>query len=55
MADADHSGDTSTQRSREGFLKYVNSVPLHWIPNKQTSSDNLSFGGEFSAMKKCCE
>ena len=53
--DADHAGDTMTQRSRTGFLVFLNSALVHWMSKKQTSVESGSFGSEFCAMKQCCE
>ena len=32
--DTDHAGDTITQRSRTGFLVYLNSAPVYWTSKK---------------------
>ena len=53
--DADHASDTTTRRSRTGFLVYINSAPVFWWSKKQTSIESSSFGSEFIAMKQCCE
>ena len=53
--DADHAADTTTRRSRTGFLVYLNSAPIYWLSKKQTSVESSSFGSEFVAMKQCCE
>ena len=53
--DSDHAGDSVTQRSRTGFLVYLNSAPIYWTSKKQTSIETSSFGSEFIAMKVCCE
>ena len=53
--DADHAGDTTTRRSRTGFMVYLNSAPIYWLSRKQTSVESSSFGSEFTAMKQCCE
>jgi hypothetical protein len=53
--DADHAADTVTRRSRTGFFVYLNSAPVYWSSNKQTSCESSSFGSEFVAMKQCCE
>ena len=53
--DADHAADTTTRRSRTGFLIFLNSAPLYWMSKKQASVESSSFGSEFVAMKQCCE
>ena len=53
--DADHAADTTTRRSRTGFLVYINSAPIYWMSKKQNSVESSSFGSEFIAMKQCCE
>jgi hypothetical protein len=53
--DADHASDTTTRRSRTGFLVYLNCAPIYWLSKKQTSVETSSFGSEFIAMKQCCE
>ena len=53
--DADHAGDSTTRRSRTGFLVFLNSAPVYWTSKKQTSIETSSFGSEFIAMKNCCE
>ena len=53
--DVDHASDTTTRRSRTGFLVYINSAPIFWWSKKQTSVQSSSFGSEFIAMKQCCE
>lgn len=53
--DADHAADTTTQRSRTGFIVYLNCAPIYWMSKKQASVESSSFGSEFCAMKQCCE
>ena len=53
--DADRAADTTTRRSRTGFLVYLNSSPIYWMSKKQTSIESSSFGSEFTAMKQCTE
>jgi hypothetical protein len=55
FVDADHAGDQVTRRSRTGFIVMLNSSPVYWFSNKQTSCKTSSFGSEFVAMKSCCE
>jgi hypothetical protein len=53
--DADHVTDTMTQKSRTGFLVFLNSAPIYWMSKKQASVETSSFGSEFCAMKHCAE
>ena len=51
----DHAGDSVTQRSRTGFIIFLNSAPIFWFSKKQTSVETSTFGSEFIAMKQGCE
>ena len=53
--DSDHAGNTTTRRSRTGFLIFLNCVPIYWFSKNQTSIETSSFGSEFVAIKRCCE
>ena len=53
--DADHAADTTTRKSRTGFLVYLNSSPVYWMSKKQAGIESSSFGSEFIAMKQCTE
>jgi hypothetical protein len=53
--DADHGADTTTRRSRTGFLVFLNSAPIYWMSEKQVSVESSSFGSKFCTMKNCCE
>ena len=55
FVDSDHAGDLLTQRSRTGFLIYLNSAPIYWYSKKQNSIETSSFGLEFTAMKQRTE
>ena len=44
--DADHDGDTTTSRSRIGYIAYVNSPPVYWMSKKKNSVDTSSLGSE---------
>ena len=55
MVDTDYAADTTTRRSRTGFLVYLNSAPIYWMSKKQTCIESSSFGSEFTAMKQCTE
>ena len=53
--DADHAGDSVTQRSRTGYMVWLNCALIYWSSKKQTSVESSSFGSEFVALKQCCE
>jgi hypothetical protein len=53
--DADHVSDTTSRRSRTGFLVYLNSAPIYRMSKKQMSFESSSFGSDFIAMRQCCE
>jgi len=53
--DADHAGDKLTQRSRTGFLIFINNSLISWYSKKQGSIEAASFGSEFMAMKTVSE
>ena len=55
QVDADHAGDTTTRRSRTGFLVWLNKAPIYWMSKKQASVESSPFGSEFTAMKQCTE
>ena len=55
FVDADHAGDSTTRKSRTGFIVFVNNAPVYWLSKKQTGVETSSFGSEFTAMKQCCE
>ena len=55
MVDADHAADTTSSKSRTGFLVFLNCALIHWMSKKQTSVESSSFGSEFTAMKQCTE
>ena len=52
---ANHAGDSTTRRSRTGYIAYVNSAPVYWMSKKKNSVETSSFGSELYAMKHCCE
>ena len=49
--DADHAVDTVTHTPRNGFLVYLNIVPIYWKTKKHNSLESGSFGSELIAMK----
>ena len=55
FVDSNHAGDMITQRSRTGFLVFLNNAPIYWFSKKRGSCETSSFGSEFIAMKSCCE
>jgi len=51
FVDSDHAGDTTTRRSRSGFIIFLNNAPIYyWFSKKQTSVETSSFGAEFVAI-----
>ena len=44
FVDADHAGDRVTQRSRTGFIIFINSAPIYWLSLKQKRVETSSFG-----------
>ena len=55
FVDSYHSGKMITQRSRTGFLIFLNNAPIYWFSKKQGSCETSSFGSELISMKSCCE
>ena len=55
MVDADHAADTTSRKSRTGFLAFLNCALMHWMSKKQASVESSSFGSDFMAVKKCTE
>jgi hypothetical protein len=55
FVDADHAGDLVTQRSRTGFIFFLNNAPIYWISTKQNFCETSTFGSEFVAMKQAAE
>jgi hypothetical protein len=53
--DSDHAGDLVTQRSRTGFVVFLNGAPIYWSSKKQTSCETSTFGSEFVVMKQATE
>ena len=43
LVDADHAADTTTRKSRTGFLVYLNSALIHWMSKKQASIESSTF------------
>ena len=48
---SDHAGEMETQRSRTGFLIYMNKSLVKWLSKKQPSIETSVFGAKFVAMK----
>ena len=55
FVDADHAGDLVTQRSRTGFIVFLNNAPIYLTSKKQNSCETSTFGSEFVAMKQAAE
>jgi hypothetical protein len=55
FVDSDHAGEQLTRRSRTGFVRYLNMVPLVWFSKSQPTVESSVFGAEFFAMKNCIE
>ncbi len=53
--DSNHAGDLVTQRSRTGFIVFLNNAPIYWSSKKQSSCKSSTFGSEFVAMKQATE
>ncbi len=52
---SDHAGEALTQRSRTGYLIYINMAPILWHSKKQGTIETSVFGAEFIAMKTATE
>ena len=52
FVDADQAGDLVNQRSRTGFIAFLNNAPIYWTSKKQNSCETSNFGSEFVAMKQ---
>ena len=52
---ADHTGDTSSGRSRSGFTVYLNNAYVYWLSKKQNSIETSTFGSEFMTIKNVTE
>ena len=55
FVDSDHAGNMITQRSRTGFLIFLNNAPINWFTKKKGICETSSFGLEFISMKSCCD
>jgi len=55
QVDADHAGETLTQRSRSGFIVFLNNAPIYWRSKNQTSCEMSTYGSELVAMKQATE
>ena len=54
FVDADHDGALVTQRSRTGFIVFLN-APIYWTSKKRNSCEMRTFGSEFVEMKQAAE
>ena len=50
FVDSDHAVDSVTCRSRTGFIIYMNSSPIYWTSNIQTSIETSFFASKFITM-----
>jgi hypothetical protein len=55
FVDADHAGDLITQRSRTGFIFFLNRAPIYWSSKKQISCEMSKFGSKFVTIKQATE
>eukprot|EP00804_Cyclotella_cryptica_P003833 CCRYP_018938-RA/>CCRYP_018938-RA protein AED:0.33 eAED:0.33 QI:0/0/0/1/0/0/2/0/299 len=51
FVDSDHAGDKVSQRSRTGFVIFLNYGMIDWLSKKQSTVETSVFGAEFFAMK----
>jgi hypothetical protein len=51
MVNSNHAGDKMTQRSRTGFLTFLNMLLINWLSQKEPTIESSVFGAEFVAMK----
>ena len=51
FVDSDYAGESLTERSRTGFILFLNRTPICWNTKKQTLVETTTFGSEFMAMK----
>ena len=49
--DSDNAGNKKTQRSRTGFMIYMNKALVQLLSKNQPRIDTSVFGAEFVAMK----
>ena len=52
FVDSDHAGDKVSQRSRSGFLTYVNRTLVQLFSKQLSTVETSVFGAEFVAMKR---
>jgi hypothetical protein len=55
FVDSDHAGNLMTQRSRTGFIIFLNNALIYRYLKKQNSCETSTFGSEFVAMKQATE
>ena len=55
FVDVHHAGDKLSQRSRNGFIIFVNGAPIVWYSKRQAVIDTSTFGSEFVAVKGLTE
>ena len=52
FVDANHAGDKTNRRYTEGIIIVCNRAPVIWHIKRQNDVETLTFGSEFTAMKK---
>ena len=55
FVDANHAGNTVTQRSQTGILLFYNRLPIIWHSKRQNTVETSTFGSEITAMKNAVE
>jgi hypothetical protein len=55
FVDSDHAGEKFTRLSRNGFVIYLNMMPIMWFSKRQPTVESSVFGAEFVAMKNGIE
>eukprot|EP00804_Cyclotella_cryptica_P004585 CCRYP_006915-RB/>CCRYP_006915-RB protein AED:0.44 eAED:0.44 QI:0/-1/0/1/-1/0/1/0/133 len=55
FVDSDHAGDKVIQRSRTGFVIFLDYGMIDWLSKKQSTVETSVFGAEFCAMKHSIE
>ena len=51
FVDSNHAGNKQAQKSRTGFMVYMNMSLVNWYSKKQSTIETSVFGAEFVAMK----
>ena len=53
--DSNYAEDSSTRRSRTGFIEHLDNSPIFACSKKQGSYKISSVGSEIIAMESCCD